>query len=692
MYNIYIYRKRQLIMVLNYLAITINGLMDGVEHLIVQFFISQTLAHLLHNYYYRQKPTLLLKFITALSLMLAQVVIMLIPAYLGGAIAFDLSAMVIMIAYGFFGVIYGHITFLTTVIFLIVRFIFFGEAYGSWLYFIQIIPILFGIVLIYLFHNKIPLNKGLRTPSLMFYSVSVVHSISIILYLLVFPEVRNDIGTVLITILLIVPVLMLLNALIMFQQRRQAHISQQLLASDSLQKASINAPKEMEIYVLDTDFNYLSYNDFHFFNMRRFFGATPRVGGNFLSMIPNSHIRQRLEISIARAFNGENYDIEIKQETIIGKYLHDFYAPLYDDKGLIIGATIFSYEITERKKREECITYLSYHDKLTGIYNRRYLDDYITDLNNYDDEVIVVYADINDLKVMNDLFGHEAGDELIITVASKIKEAFRNFGIVARVGGDEIITIIKNAEIVSVDSIIEDIKAYLLTLTVEGIEVSVSLGCAVAENGRMVNDAILSAEDAMYKEKASDITKHRHNIFNLILSKIENLRNTVVNDKDILKTALTLGEAITLNQSELVYLRKVVRLREIGHLILPEEEFAKAINAIDHDYTEIRQKLEIAYRLLLGTEQYNVIANDVISHHENYDGSGYPRGLKEEEIPLKARIIKIAVDYATLISSNDTKKALSKKEALKEMRAGSGTLYDPKLIKILLNKCNGNGR
>ncbi len=677
-------------MVFTNLAITISGMMEIAENLILQFFISQALAHFLHAYYYRQKPTFMLKFITALSLIIAQVVIMLIPARFGGIVSFDLSVMVIMIAYGFFGVAYGHITFLATIIFLVLRYIFLPETYGSLLYFVQIIPIVFGIILIYRFHNKIPLNDDMRKSSTIFYLVSLTHSASLFLYLLLFEEVRNNIFIVSIAILVIVPIIMLLNALIMFQQRRQAFFSQKLLASDSLLKASINAPKEMEIYVLDRDFNYMSYNDFHQFNMKRFFGTTPEVGRNFLSLIPNSHIRQRLEHSIARAFNGENYDVEFKQESMKGKYLHDFYAPLYDDKGHIIGATIFSYEITERKKREESITYLSYHDKLTGIYNRRYLEDHITDLQNYEDPVIVVYADINDLKVMNDLFGHEAGDELIITVAHKIKEAFRNFGIVARAGGDEIITVMKNAELVSVDSIIEDIKADLLTQSVEGIEVSVSLGRAVAKNGRGVSDAILKAEDAMYKDKAEDIAKHRQNIFNVILSKIEAFRQRNVNDADILETALYIGDKLTLSASDLEYLHNVVRLREIGHLVLPEEESNKAICSIDDDTNYVREKLQIAYRLLLGTEQYNVIANDVISHHENYDGSGYPRGLKGEEIPLKARIIKLAVDYATLISNNGNGDRLTKKEALAVIAKGSGTLYDPNLVDILLgfNKDN----
>lgn len=677
-------------MVLSNLAVTASGMMDIAEHLIVQFFISQALAHFLHAYYYRQKPTFILKLITALSLIIAQVAIMLIPAKFGGTVSFDLSAMVIMIAYGFFGVIYGHITFLTTIIFLVVRYIFFSEAYGSLLYFVQIIPIILGIILIYRFHNKIPLNDGMRKPSTIFYLVSLTHAASLFLYLLLFEEVRNNIFIVSIAVLVIVPILMLLNALIMFQQRRQTFFSQELLASDSLQKASINAPKEMEIYVLDRDFNYMSFNDFHLFNMKRFFGTTPDVGRNFLSLIPNSHIRQRLERSISRAFNGENYDVEFKQESMKGMYLHDFYAPLYDNKGHIIGATIFSYEITERKIREESITYLSYHDKLTGIYNRRYLEDYISDLQNYDEPVIVVYADINDLKVMNDLFGHEAGDELIIIVASKIKEAFRNFGIVARAGGDEIITVIKNAELVSVDSIIEDIKDYLLTLNVECIEISVSLGRAVAENGKGIPGAILKAEDAMYKDKAEDIAKHRQNIFNVILSKIEALRQRNINDDDILETALYIGKRLTLSASDLEYLHNVVRLREIGHLVLPEEEFTKAICSIDDDTNYIREKLQIAYRLLLGTEQYNVIANDVISHHENYDGSGYPRGLKGEEIPLKARIIKLAVDYATLISNNGNGDRLTKKEALAVIAKGSDTLYDPNLVDILLgfNKDN----
>lgn len=349
---------------------------------------------------------------------------------------------------------YGHITLLASFLFILFRYLFFKDNYGSELYFFQLIPMLLAAIMANYVRHIVP-ERGSRVKAVfVFYIVTLINFIFNLFYLLVFEEVRNDIINVLIIVLGLVPLLGLLDAMIMFQQRRQVFISKQLVDNEALQKASINAPSEMEIYVLDNNFNYISFNDFHSFNMKRFFGTEPVIGHNFLSLIPNSHIRQRLESAISLAFNGKNYDVEFRQETIKGKYLHDFYAPLYDKNGIIIGATIFSYEITERKEREESITYLSYHDKLTGLYNRRFFDDYINDLTAYTDEVIVVYADINDLKVMNDLFGHDVGDELIILVASKLKEAFRNFGIVARTGGDEIVTIIKNAELVSVDSII----------------------------------------------------------------------------------------------------------------------------------------------------------------------------------------------------------------------------------------------
>lgn len=671
-------------MIIKTIPQNIESFMIMLEPLMIQFFISQALAHLLHAYFRKQKQSLLVKILVGVMLVLAQVVIMLYPTFLGDIVAFDISTIIILIAYGFFGLLYGRITFITTFLFILFRYIFFKDFFGSPLYFIQLVPMLSAAIMAANVRKIVAGQKGPVNSLIIFFIMAMANSLVNLLYLLVWDEVRANILEVLGIVLIFLPILALLDTLIMFQQRHQITTSEKLIASEALQRASINAPKEMEIFVLDRDFNYMSFNDFHARNLKLFFGGEAKIGANFLSQISNSQVRLRLEKSISRALNGENYDQEVPQGINKGKYLHDFYAPLYDKDGHIIGTTIFSYEITERKQREETITYLSYHDILTGLYNRRFYDDYVAGLNDYNDEVILVYADINSLKVMNDLFGHEVGDELIIVVASKIKEAFRNFGIVARTGGDEIIIVIKNAELVFIDSIIEDLKEHLKTLTVQDIQVSVSIGRAVAQNGKEINQAMLYAEDLMYKDKAHDMSKHRSSILNVLLEKIQVLRTSNVNDEEVIATALKIGKALELTSGELAYLKEVARLREIGNVVLPHDEFIKTIEVNEEDIELMHRKLEIAYRLILGTDDYNVIANDVVAHHENYDGTGLPRGLKGEEIPLKARIIKIAVAYCTYLSKKSGERLISKEEALKAIKAESGTHYDPHLVNIFI--------
>lgn len=189
----------------------------------------------------------------------------------------------------------------------------------------------------------------------------------------------------------------------------------------------------------------------------------------------------------------------------------------------------------------------------------------------------------------------------------------------------------------------------------------------------------------MYQDKAADVNYHRRNIINVILEKIHNLRTCYIDDDLIMDVALKIGKAFHLSTSEQENLEKVVRLREFGNSFLSDEELAEAIIINGEDIALMRNKLEVAYRLILATEGLNVIAQDVVAHHENYDGSGLPRGLRGEEIPLKARILKLALGYALLLSGDKSNGPLDKQKALEIIKKGSGTLYDPGLVDLFIS-------
>lgn len=190
---------------------------------------------------------------------------------------------------------------------------------------------------------------------------------------------------------------------------------------DLERKAAINATNTMELYALDHELKYIFFNDFHAQQLKRFYKATPVEGEAILPLIENPFIRERLSDTFSETLTGREQIKTIEVEDVPGKFLREHYTPIKDRFGNITGITVFSEEISELKKHEANITFLSYHDMLTKLKNRRYFYERIEAIRKEEESIMVVYFDVNSLKIMNDAFGHDAGDELLRVVARVIK-------------------------------------------------------------------------------------------------------------------------------------------------------------------------------------------------------------------------------------------------------------------------------
>lgn len=166
-----------------------------------------------------------------------------------------------------------------------------------------------------------------------------------------------------------------------------------------------------------------------------------------------------------------------------------------------------SRDITARKKMEEELKFLSFHDSLTGLYNRRFFEEQMTLLDGgRSNPVSVISCDIDGLKIINDHFGHHHGDEMIVAVSRILQEAVRSDDIVARIGGDEFAIIMPRCPANGVDRIYLRIKESLsrVHMNIDGMHlpIMVSMGRAVRQ-GREVSIRVLfkTADDEMYLEK-----------------------------------------------------------------------------------------------------------------------------------------------------------------------------------------------
>ena len=162
--------------------------------------------------------------------------------------------------------------------------------------------------------------------------------------------------------------------------------------------------------------------------------------------------------------------------------------------------------ITERKKAEKDILYLSYHDQLTGLYNRRFYEEELirTDAKR-NLPLTIVMGDVNGLKMVNDSLGHTAGDELLKKAADAIKMACRADDVIARLGGDEFVILLPRTNAAEAEKIIERIKSEASAMKTETITVSISFGHETKNDETdNIQEIFKKAEDRMYEKKFSE--------------------------------------------------------------------------------------------------------------------------------------------------------------------------------------------
>lgn len=347
--------------------------------------------------------------------------------------------------------------------------------------------------------------------------------------------------------------------------------------------------------------------------------------------------------------------------------------------GEIIGSVVTFSDITERKKQEEEVLYLSYHDALTGLYNRAYLESISQDLENEKNlPLSVVVGDVNGLKLSNDIFGHKKGDDFLKRISRIIEDSTRKEDLLFRVGGDEFYLFLKNTEEEKARSIMQRIAHSIQKEDFHGIQGGISLGLSVRIDGSIdIGDVMNDAEQKMYREKT--LNKSRESARQLkafidILMKKEEER---LHAENTMKIAQEIGNAISLSREVMTKLKDAAYVHDIGKItkiVNREEEQPLCITREEHAV--------IGYRILNSFEQTMDLAGIVLSHHEKWDGSGYPKGLKGEEIPLLSRIISVAERFDRLTSVL-SETPLSVENAISVMKEESGRILDEKLVDAL---------
>ncbi|NCB51028.1 MAG: diguanylate cyclase [Clostridia bacterium] len=354
------------------------------------------------------------------------------------------------------------------------------------------------------------------------------------------------------------------------------------------------------------------------------------------------------------------------------------------------------FDVTKREEIAKENEYLAYHDYLTGLYNRRFFEEeYERRVKRGEFPVALLLGDIDGFKVYNDSFGHAEGDRVLKAVATRINELINDKDVLTRIGGDEFAIIIsgKNeGEIRQYLDKLERASYNSVEFITEETPLNISWGYAVQRNKEDTIDALNEeAEAFMYNRKFYSHKSARSKTVNVIMRTLFTKSDREKKHSErVGKLCESIAKKMHLSQEEVDKVRVAGLLHDIGKIGIDENILNKAGKLDAKEWELMKLHPAKGSSILENTIEYHDISNTVLSHHERYDGTGYPRGLKAKSIPLWARIISVADAFDVMTNVRPYHHAVSNEEAISELKKCSGTQFDPEIVSVFINEAIGS--
>lgn len=345
------------------------------------------------------------------------------------------------------------------------------------------------------------------------------------------------------------------------------------------------------------------------------------------------------------------------------------------------------HDITERINREKEIEYLSFHDQLTGLYNRRF---YEAELKRLDTSrnlpISIIMADVNGLKLVNDAFGHNEGDNLLTIVSDILRSVCREDDIISRIGGDEFVVLLPKTRYSEAYSIIQRMKKNEENYNLNGMEISISYGVATkTSEDKSISSVYRDAEDNMYKNKFFESRKLKGNMIDTIMKTLYEKNPREKNHSERVSILCQeMGKALGFNNELTNELGVAGLLHDIGKITLDETILNRKGLLNKDEWFQMKKHSETSYKILSSVNGLTTTAEHALSHHERWDGEGYPNRISGENIPYFSRIIALADAFDAMISERTYRRTLTFDEAIVEIEKNAGTQFDPHLTKIFI--------
>ena len=341
-------------------------------------------------------------------------------------------------------------------------------------------------------------------------------------------------------------------------------------------------------------------------------------------------------------------------------------------------------DISERKKYESDIQYLATHDLLTNLKNRNAFEAFTQNLDIAHELLLV--ADMDGLKPMNDIHGHQFGDRALKRIAGLLTKYFRDANFIGRIGGDEFAIILPALRRDEITGRIESLKHAIKLQTDLPMETNLSIGYAYSRRGETFEAMFQRAEDRMYKDKLTNRTSSKASVvLSLMKSLQEKNLETESHCRRVEDYCVAIAEKMRLDYHIINELRLLAKLHDIGKIAIPMEILNKTESLSDEEWRMMKQHSAIGARIVSASPNLETIAEGILYHHEHWDGHGYPEGRKGTEIPLTARILCVVDAYDAMTTQRSYNEAKNKEEALRELLRCSGSQFDPFIIELFIS-------
>ena len=345
-------------------------------------------------------------------------------------------------------------------------------------------------------------------------------------------------------------------------------------------------------------------------------------------------------------------------------------------------------------------------DDLTQLQNRRFfygrLQDELDHAQRLKKSLSVLMIDVDDLKGINDEFGHQVGDAVLRSFARILNHHARAEDVTARLGGDEFAVIMPDSDRRAADALAWRLWEELArTAVVETDHASIFLGVSVGTGGypwggNDLEEIIHWADTKLYANKLERKGFKQANNGkkdSRLVSAVVDVLSTALDIRDqmthrharrVARMAACIAREMKLSEDDVLEIEYAAALHDIGKIGVADGILRKAEALDDNEWRDMRRHAELGYRILNGIDFLQDAAEIVHSHHERYDGNGYPRGLAGEEIPLGARVFSVVDAFDAMTSRRPYRDAIPREAALMEVARNAGTQFDPHVVETFL--------